>query len=310
MRILITGSNGLFGQKIVYQLLNAKEVFLATSLGVNRNDACPTDHYCAMDITNQVDIERVMKDFQPTHVIHTAAMTNVDACELDPPTCESINVDAVRYLAHACQKNGVHFQLLSTDFVFDGVATLPYLPAAPVSPLSVYGCSKQAGEQELLKNAGDRSCIVRTAWLYSELGKNFVNTMLALMASKDEIKVVDDQRGTPTSVASLAAVVWRLVERPDLRGVYHWTDGGETSWYGFACEIQRLGLQYGLLQRLIPMLPIATAQYPTAARRPSYSVLDITATCEALQISPAAWQLEEVFLTNKITIFSIYFNTY
>ncbi len=277
MKVLILGAGGQLGRELCKAV--PKHVDLVAT------------HSGEVNIVDAAQLAKKIADENPAVVINAAAYTQVDKAEAESAQAWAVNNIGVRNLiaTTAATTRLIH---ISTDFVFDGAATLPYLPAAPVSPLSVYGCSKQAGEQELLKNAANRSCIVRTAWLYSALGKNFVNTMLALMASKDEIKVVDDQRGTPTSVASLAAVVWRLVERPDLRGVYHWTDGGETSWYGFACEIQRLGLQYGLLQRVIPMLPIATAQYPTAARRPSYSVLDITATCEALQISPAAWQLE------------------
>jgi dTDP-4-dehydrorhamnose reductase len=176
--------------------------------------------------------------------------------------------------------------------VFDGTATTPYLPDASVSPLGVYGLSKQAGERELLEHAADRSCIIRTAWLYAAEGKNFVNTMLNLLATKEQLTVVNDQQGTPTSAHKLAEVIWRFVERPQLHGIFHWTDKGEATWHAFANEIQRLGLEYGLLHRKIPIMPVPTSAYPTPARRPAYSVLDKHSTWLALGIESAPWQQE------------------
>jgi dTDP-4-dehydrorhamnose reductase len=154
----------------------------------------------------------------------------------------------------------------------------------------VYGASKLAGERILLEQAPARSTIVRTSWLYAAQGQNFLNTMLRLMQSKDELNVVDDQRGSPTAAHELAKVLWAFAGKRELTGIYHWSNKGEASWYDFACEIQQQALAMELLTRNIPLKPITTAQYPTPARRPAYSVLDKSASSLALGIEPMAWK--------------------
>ncbi len=283
MRILITGSNGLLGQKIVYQLLNAKEVFLATSLGVNRNDACPTDHYCAMDITNQVDIERVMKDFQPTHVIHTAAMTNVDACELDPPTCESINVDAVRYLAHACQKNGVHFQLLSTDFVFDGEKG-NYSEEDDPNPLSVYAKSKVEGEKIVSSLTNLSYSIVRTIIVYGT-GQNLSRSNIVLWAKEalqkgQELTIIDDQFRAPTWADDLA---WACIGicRLNEHGIFH-ISGPETM--SIFALVERIAKHYQLPMSQVKRTDSSSLNQP--AVRPPKTGFDLSKAKNRLGYRP------------------------
>ncbi len=223
MRILVTGSNGLLGQKIVQQLLNANISFLATSLGSNRNDDCPTTVYCSMDITDQAEIQRVLANFNPTHVIHTAAMTNVDACELDPLTCQKINVDAVRYLSNACQKMGVHFQLLSTDFVFDG-AKGNYVETDTPNPLSVYAKSKVEGEKLVMSLPNLSYSIVRTIIVYGT-GKNLSRSNIVLWAKEalqkgQELSIIDDQFRAPTWADDLAWACIRICELNE-KGIFH-----------------------------------------------------------------------------------------
>jgi dTDP-4-dehydrorhamnose reductase len=166
---------------------------------------------------------------------------------------------------------------VSTDFVFDGRKASPYRPDDAPAPLGVYGASKLAGEQAVRDTRGLDALILRTGWVYSAHGQNFVKTMLRVMRERSEVRVVADQIGTPTSTATLAGTLWTLLERNAAAGIYHCSDAGAASWYDFACAIRELALRRSG-EKLAPVLPIATSDYPTPARRPAYSVLDKTAT--------------------------------
>jgi dTDP-4-dehydrorhamnose reductase len=277
MKILILGAGGQLGTLIVAGAPAHAQVYAANSAEINICDA----EQLNMKIAN----------IAPDVIINAAAYTQVDKAEAESAQAWAVNHQGVRNIIEA---SGASTRIIhiSTDFVFDGIATMPYLPDAKANPVSVYGHSKQAGEQELQKNAPERSCIIRTAWLYAAEGKNFMNTMLNLLATKEQLSVVDDQKGTPTSAHKLAEVIWRFVERPQLHGIFHWTDQGEATWYTFANEIQRLGLEYGVLQKKIPVRPIPTSAYPTPARRPAYSVLDKHSTWSAIGIESSPWQQE------------------
>jgi dTDP-4-dehydrorhamnose reductase len=177
---------------------------------------------------------------------------------------------------------------LSTDFVFDGKSSHAYLPADATNPLSVYGRSKRDGEQHVL-NMPD-GIVLRTAWVYASTGKNFVLTMLRLMREKPQLSVVCDQIGAPTWASGLAAAIWGLLDAGAEGGVYHWTDLGVASWYDFALAIQEEALARGLLHRAIPIMPIASSQYPTRATRPAFSVLDTSATRAAIKTPAHPWR--------------------
>ena len=164
------------------------------------------------------------------------------------------------------------------------------MPDAATNPLSVYGASKLAGEQRVAAATDGAAVIVRTAWVYAAVGANFVNTMLRLLATRDEIGVVCDQIGTPTWARSLAAAVWQAALQADLRGVLHWTDAGVASWYDFAVAIQEEARSRGLLSRDARIKSIGSAEYPTAARRPAFSVLDKRSTVAQLHMAPAHWR--------------------
>jgi dTDP-4-dehydrorhamnose reductase len=179
---------------------------------------------------------------------------------------------------------------VSTDFVFDGTQSHPYLPTDRTNPLGVYGASKLAGEQLALAAYPEGLAIVRTAWLYSAFGNNFVTTMLRLMGERERLGVVADQVGTPTWTCGLAGALWQMC-RVQPKGIHHWTDAGVASWYDFAVAIQEEGLACGLLAREIPIQPINTVDYPTSARRPAYSVLDKTETWAALGMTPPHWRV-------------------
>jgi dTDP-4-dehydrorhamnose reductase len=177
---------------------------------------------------------------------------------------------------------------VSTDFVFDGNASSPYKVDAPTAPLSVYGATKLAGEQATLAALGDRAVILRTAWVYSATGNNFVRTMLRLMA-RGNVRVVADQVGTPTSAASLAEAIWSIAAA-EAGGVFHWTDAGVASWYDFAVAIAEEGVRAGLLTNPVEVTPIVTSDYPTPARRPPYSVLDKSAAVQRFGLRQIHWK--------------------
>ncbi|MES2604337.1 MAG: dTDP-4-dehydrorhamnose reductase [Pseudomonadota bacterium] len=276
MKILITGANGQLGTLLREQAPQGIELAAFDSK--------------QLDIGNAGQVRDAINLIQPAVIINAAAYTQVDKAESEREAAWRVNEQGVTNLV-AATKASTRILHVSTDFVFDGSAQQPYRTSAATNPLSAYGASKLAGEQVLVNNAADRSCIVRTAWLYSAGSKNFMNTMLMLMQTRDSLRVVSDQRGTPTAAGGLAAALWRAVQLPALTGICHWTDDGETTWHGFASEIQRLGLQYGLLQKAVPIQPIATSEFPTPATRPAYSVLEKESTFAALGMRAQPWQL-------------------
>lgn len=276
MRVLILGAGGQLGRVVAEQAPLHAKVSAYTS--------------AVCDITDAQQVQRVLHKTGADLIINCAAYTNVDLAESEKEQAFAANATGVRNLI---EHSGAAVRILhvSTDFVFDGSATVPYSPQARTGPLSVYGASKLAGEELLRELAPTRSTIVRTAWLYAAEGRNFFTTMLGLMQSRDELRVVSDQRGTPTAAHGLAAALWRFADRPHLHGTYHWTDQGEASWYEFASEIQQQARQRGLLNRTIPLHAIATREWPTPAQRPAYSVLDKQQTEDDLQLSLRPWQV-------------------
>lgn len=207
-------------------------------------------------------------------VINCAAYTAVDKAEDEEALALRLNADGPENLARLCAALGARLVHVSTDYVFSGEAERPYRESDVVGPTGAYGRTKAEGERRVLATAPD-AVVVRTAWLYGRHGPNFVRTMLRLMAERTEIGVVADQRGSPTWARDLARALAGAATDPRRvpPGIYHYTDEGETSWHGFALEIQRLGLELGLLARPCAVRPLATSEYPTKARRPAYSVL-------------------------------------
>lgn len=240
-----------------------------------------------LDITDAASVAAIMSAEQPDLVLNAAAYTAVDKAESDENAAHAVNATAVGILADAARETGARFVHVSTDFVFDGTSGIPYAPNAPTNPLGVYGRTKLAGE----KLAGGDALIVRTAWVYAPTGGNFVRSMIRLMGERPEVRVVADQIGTPTYAPGLAAALWRLAGQ-GVTGVHHYTDAGTASWYDFAVAIQEEALAAGLLCQAVPVIPIATVDYPTPARRPSYSVLDKASTFEALGGPTSHWRNE------------------
>ncbi len=258
MTVVVTGANGQLGQA-----LQASAPAGATLVPLGRAD---------LDIGDSAAVGAKIAALAPTLIINAAAYTAVDKAQSDADAAHRINAQAPGHLAAAARASGAHFVHVSTDFVFDGAQGRPYAPDHATAPLGIYGASKLAGEAAVAA-ADPQALIVRTAWVYGVTGANFVRTMLRLMAERDEVRVVADQIGTPTYAASLAEAIWALVAA-GASGIHHWTDSGAASWYDFAVAIQEEALAIGLLDRIVPVTPIATADYPTPARRPSYSVLD------------------------------------
>lgn len=237
-----------------------------------------------VDIVNKEEVDQKIDEIQPDFLVNCAAYTAVDKAEADASLAFAINSDAVRYLAEACTRNNVKFVHVSTDYVFDGKGTHPYKETDPVSPANVYGQSKLKGEEEAQK-ANPGVIILRTAWVYSTYGANFVKTMLRLMQSKPEIGVVADQFGTPTNAADLAdAIMQIIVGGKWVPGIYHFTNDGLITWYDFATEIKKLS------NASCTVNPITTAQYPTPAQRPQYSVLDKTKIQQTFGIKLKDWK--------------------
>lgn len=277
MKTLVIGSNGQLGRALIATAPAAFDF-----IGVDREE---------LDVTDVDQVARTCQAVQPAVIINAAAYTAVDEAESQADLAQSVNAGGPSNIAAAANEVDARLVHISTDFVFDGRAVEPYRTDSATNPLSVYGRSKRAGEVAVLEAMPGKAAVLRAAWLYSHTGNNFVRTMLRLMRERDEISVVADQRGTPTWAHSLAETVWALVDLRQFRGIYHWTDGGECTWHEFAVAIQEDALALGLLDRAVPIRPIASEDYPTAARRPRYSVLDCSETIAALGLQPEPWRV-------------------
>ena len=274
MKALITGAGGQLGQAL--QAAAPKGVVL---LPLGRD---------ALDIGDAAAVEALVKAEKPDLILNAAAYTAVDKAEGDAAQAYRINAEAPAHLARAAAAVGARLVHVSTDFVFDGQSARAYLPGDPANPLGVYGASKRAGEEAVLA-ALPHALIVRTAWVHAATGHNFVKTMLRVMGERGRVSVVADQIGTPTHAASLARAIWALVAA-DAMGVHHFTDAGVASWYDFAVAIAEEAYALGLIGAA-EVLPIATSEYPTPARRPAFGLLDKTTTW-AITGVPRHWRQE------------------
>ena len=277
MNVLLTGATGQVGVAL-------------------RNTAPPgislhAVSHTELDITDRVRVRALVEETEPDLVINTAAYTAVDRAESEPERAEAVNAEGPRHLAEALAvRTRGRLLHVSTDYVFDGAAERPYRPDDHPRPLSIYGRTKLRGERAALAALGPRAAVLRTAWVYAPRGRNFVLTMLRLMRERGAVRVVADQRGTPTSAASIAQALWALAARPAVSGILHWTDAGVASWFDFACAIAEDGAAMGLLAPGAQVTPITTAEYPTLAPRPKNSVLDTSGSQERLELTPALWR--------------------
>jgi dTDP-4-dehydrorhamnose reductase len=278
MKVIITGANGQLGWEL--QQIESDEV---TIHAFNSSQ---------LNITNLEKTESIIGNIQPDYIINAAAYTAVDKAESDSDDAFAVNTRGVENLANICKKVNAKLIHVSTDFVFDGSKNTPYKVTDTPTPLGVYGVSKLQGENIIRELLPSSSCIIRTAWVYSTHGNNFVKTMLKLMQDKNELSVVCDQVGTPTWANGLANTIWQLVLSPktDLPALLHWTDNGVASWYDFAVSIQELALEKGLITKNIAISAIPSSAYPTAAKRPSFSVLDKTEVEQVLGEKTIHWR--------------------
>ena len=242
-----------------------------------------------LDITSRPAIERFLDEHAITTVINASAYTAVDRAESEAKLAHAINAQGPANLAKLCADRGLRLLHVSTDFVFDGSSGTPYAPTDTTHPLGVYGASKREGELAVL-DSGANAIVLRTSWVYSRHGSNFVKTMLQLMTTRDQLTVVDDQIGTPTWARSLAQCAWSLLANKLAVGVYHWSDAGACSWFDFACAIRDEARDLGLIEQAADILPIPASDYPTPATRPAYSVLDKSATRTMLGYTGNHWR--------------------
>ncbi len=276
--ILVTGAGGQLGRELQelapsYTLFNF--VFLS------RDD---------LPLQNFELLRNSLAVHQPDYLINCAAYTAVDKAEAEPELAFQVNAEAVGVMAAACRERACRFIHISTDYVFDGTASSPYRENAFTNPQGVYGASKLAGERQALQLNED-SIIIRTSWVYSSYGKNFVKTMLTLMKDRDEIRVVGDQVGSPTYAADLAEALLQIIQqlqeasnKENKKGIYHFSNTGVISWYDFAAAIKELTHSHCKVK------PITTAEYPTPAKRPAYSVLDKSRIQEEFGIVLKDWK--------------------
>lgn len=274
-KVLITGAGGQVGRA----LLEA----------VPANFAAVACTHADLDVGVGEAVREYVRQQQPAVIINAAAYTAVDKAESEPDAAQRINSEGPGHLAAAARESGARLLHISTDFVFDGATSVPYRPDSATHPLSVYGRTKRDGERAVLDALPEHAAIVRTAWVYAATGSNFVRTMLRVMGAQRAVRVVADQVGTPTAARSLAEALWRIADNPQIRGIHHWTDAGVASWYDFAVAIAEEGAELGLIAPDVAVTPITTADYPTPARRPCYSVLD-KRSLAAYGLSPVHWR--------------------
>ena len=275
MKILVTGANGQLGRELQRAKPNDCEL---TALSRDQ-----------LDITDLEQVTRSINSIKPDWVINAAAYTAVDKAESDSAGAYAINAEGAANLATAAQAINSCLLHISTDFIFDGKNNRPYLPEDVPNPLGIYGASKLAGEQKVREILGGETLIIRTAWVYSAHGNNFVKTMLRLMGERDTLGVIEDQVGTPSWAAEIARAVYLSIEN-NLRGVYHWTDTGAASWYDFSVAIYELGKEAGLINNSVTINPIPTEAYPTPAERPPYSILNKDSLRKAINYTGKHWR--------------------
>ena len=263
--VLLTGADGQLGKTI--------QALWSESGLAERYELHPVGRP-QLDITSAGEVAETFAKIKPAVVINCSAYTAVDKAESDSENAFLVNQKGPEILSNCCAKSSAKLIHVSTDFVFSGAFDKPITLAQATNPAGVYGASKRAGELAILKQLPDTAVIFRTSWLYSSFNANFVRTMLRLMAERDSLGVVADQRGSPTSTASLAAAIFKAIDKPEVNGLYHWSDAADISWHDFSVAIQDSAISAGLLKKAIPINPIKTSDYPTPAVRPSYSVLD------------------------------------
>lgn len=281
MKVWVIGRNGMLGSQVCRTLSENKVEFLGTDSDVS--------------ILDYEALEGFAAGKKISFIVNCAAYTAVDKAESETEKARALNADGPRNIARLAKKLGVPFIHISTDYVFGGTASSPISEDTPIEPIGVYGATKAEGENAVAEETSD-FYILRTAWLYGWSGRNFVYTMIRAMNTHESVKVVNDQKGTPTNCVTLSNVILKIIEKRTKgeevpNGIYHVTDLGETTWFGFTNEIKKQSLEKGILtNRDCAVNPCTTDEYPTPAKRPSYSVLDKTKVQETLGIRLPEWK--------------------
>jgi dTDP-4-dehydrorhamnose reductase len=286
MTVLLLGANGQLGQELLKALAPQGPIVASTRTGrLVDGTSCEV-----ADFGDPATLDKVLDRVRPDVVVNAAAYTAVDRAEQDRDAAFRINAEAPGVIARWCAVAGVPLVHYSTDYVFDGQGSRPYREEDPTAPLGVYGESKLAGE-DAVRAAGGRHLIFRTAWVYAPHSANFLRTMLRVGAERDLLRVVADQVGTPTPAALIADVTANVLQHPgNLSGTWHLTAQGETSWHGFAEAIFAEAVAQGKLARAPTVEAITTAEYPTPAKRPAYSHLDVARIQSDFGIVLPGWQ--------------------
>ena len=310
--IWLIGCKGMLGSEVAKQLDEKKLAWVGTDREVDI-----TDPQALLDFTNKIETaayfpsELSHNDRKIQWIINCSGYTNVEKAEEETELSEKLNVNGPLNIARTARSIGAKLIHISTDYVFDGKGTQPYTEDLPKAPLGVYGKTKAAGEDAIMKEM-NTYYIIRTAWLYGYDGKNFVYTMTKVMNNHDTIRVVNDQKGTPTYAPDLASVILKFIDKNDnaksffgknsapAYGIYNFTDAGQTSWYDFATEIYRLGRKTGKITQDCKVEPCTTEEYGAKVERPAYSVLNKEKISKALKIKIPEWQNSlEKFMKNE-----------
>lgn len=275
--IWLIGCKGMLGTEIARQLSENKIEFVGTDIDV--------------DITNPQALESFAQGKEISYIINCSAYTAVDKAESDADFAKKLNEDGPRNIANLAKQIQAKMIHISTDYVFDGSGSSPYTEDMPIAPIGVYGKTKAAGEEAVRQSLAEHY-IIRTAWLYGWAGKNFVYTMIKAMNTHDSVKVVNDQKGSPTFAGDLADVIIKIIHKQDVPyGTYHCTDLGEITWWDFTNEIKKQGIELGLItNRNCVVNPCTTDEYPTPAKRPAYSVLSKDKIQKALGTTLPLWK--------------------
>jgi dTDP-4-dehydrorhamnose reductase len=290
IKIMLTGKDGQLGKALVERIPPGIKL-----VALGRQE---------LDLNDKQACFNAVLEHRPDWVLNAGAYTAVDRAESEPELALAVNAAAPEAFAQALGEVGGRLLQVSTDFVFNGSQAHPYHPNQPVDPISVYGATKAEGERLIQKALPTTNhCILRTSWVYGPVGNNFCLTMLRLhrlkSAQNETLNVVADQIGCPTSTFNLAGACWSVINH-NTTGIHHFCDAGAASWYDFAIAIGDAGVAAGIIDQSAKVNPISTAEYPTPAKRPGYSLLDCTATRSALELEPNHWQKELSIVISKI----------
>lgn len=277
--VWLIGSKGMLASEIAVQLNQHNIQWIGSDKEVDITDGASVEDFA----------QRNFGSGSLQWIINCAAYTAVDKAEDDQAMAQKLNADALFNICAAAKHSGAQLIHFSTDYVFDGTSSIPYTETDTPHPQSVYGRTKLQGEQNIIELLPEHY-IIRTAWLYGKSGNNFVATMLRLMNEKESLKVVNDQRGSPTYAVDLAKAVVRIIELNNHRyGIYHYSNEGNITWYDFACEIYRQGKELGLIKQTCAVVPCTSSEFPQKAHRPSFSLLNKQKIKEAFSLSIPNW---------------------